>query len=192
LPGFAELLATHGPFTVYRVSPTGYVALVRSAAQVSGSREDLYRASRLWLVSPLPGLGDHPLLARGAGPARVGAVTVAIGTGERGRVVSEELERQGWSATIAANQPAYALVKATYHPWWRAELDGVDVKTVAMAPGFVGIPVSAGEHRLRVEYRPPRWKSILAVLGPLLLVALAVAERRGGGRLARGFRSQKE
>jgi hypothetical protein len=192
LPAFVELLATHGPFAVYRVPPTGYVALVRSAARVSGSREHLYRANRLWLASPLPSLGDHPLLARDTGAARVGAVTIAVGAGERGRVVNQQLERQGWSATIAANHPSYALVKATYHPWWRAELDGEEVKTVAMAPGFVGVPVTAGEHRLRVQYQPPRWKTILAMLGPLLLVALAVAERRGGGLLARVVRSQKE
>jgi hypothetical protein len=58
--------------------------------------------------------------------------------------------------------------------------------------------VSAGEHRLRVEYRPPRWKTLLALLGPLVLVALAVVERRVGGlvtllsRVQRGFRVKPE
>ena len=192
VPTFAEPVATHGPFSVYRVRPSGYVALVRSAAQISGSGDHLYRANRLWLASPLPSLSDHPLLARDAGAARVGAVRVAVGAGERVHVASERLERQGWSATITANQPTYALVKATYHPWWRAELDGVNVKTVAMAPGFIGVPVSAGEHHLRVQYRPPRWKTMLAVLGPLALVALAVVERRAGAGAGWGFRLKKE
>jgi uncharacterized membrane protein YfhO len=88
------------------------------------------------------------------------------------------MQREGWSATVAANWPAYALVKATYHPWWRAEVDGVRTDTVTLAPGFVAVPVGAGEHRLRVEYRPPRWKTVLAILGPLALLALAVTERR--------------
>ena len=178
LPEFVEVVATHGPFTVGRVRPIGYVALVQSLGSFTGSREHLYRASRLWLASPLPSVRRHPLLGGHVSAATVGSLTVALAAGELGRVVAEQTERQGWSATVSANQPAYALVKATYHPWWRAEVDGVRTDTVMLAPGFVAVPLSAGEHHLRVAYRPPRWKTLLAILGPLALLALAAAERR--------------
>jgi hypothetical protein len=187
LPEFVDVVATHGPFTVGRVRPAGYVALVQSLGSFTGSRERLYRASRLWLASPLPGVRRHPFLGDHVAGATVGAVTVAPVARELGRVVAEQTERQGWSATLSADQPAYALVKATYHPWWQAEVDGVRTQTVMLAPGFVAVPVSAGEHRLHVAYRPPRWKTLLAVLGPLALLVLAAAERRVVGVLDRGL-----
>ena len=178
LPEFVNVVATHGPFVVGRVHPTGYVALVHSVGRFTGAHDYLYRASRLWLASPLPSLHRHPMLADHVGGATVGALTVAPFAGDPGRVIAEQTERQGWKATVAATWPSYALVKATYHPWWRAEVDDVPTPTVTLAPGFLAVPVGAGEHRVHVEYRPPRWKTVLAIVGPLALLAFAVAERR--------------
>src|SRR5205085_11166889 len=139
LPPFVEVVATHGPFVVGRVHPSGYIALVHSVGRFTGARDYLYRATRLWLASPLPGLHRHPMLADRVGAATVGALTVAPFAGEPGRVVAEQMQRQGWSATIAATWPSYALVKATYHPWWRAEVDGIRTPTLTLAPGFLAV-----------------------------------------------------
>ena len=78
-------------------------------------------------------------------------------------------------------------MKATYHPWWRAEVDGVRTDTVMLAPGFVAVPLSAGEHRLHIAYRPSRWKTLLAILGPLALLVLAATERRAVAVLDRAL-----
>jgi len=56
-----------------------------------------------------------------------------------------------------------------------------------LAPGFVAVPLSAGEHRLHIAYRPPRWKTLLAILGPLALLVLAATERRAVAVLDRAL-----
>ena len=65
----------------------------------------------------------------------------------------------------------------SYHPNWRAELDGEPVDTVMFAPGYIGVHAAPGEHRLVMTYRPPSWNRVLMWMGLAFLVLLAVAER---------------
>jgi uncharacterized membrane protein YfhO len=58
------------------------------------------------------------------------------------------------------------LFKATYHPNWHAELDGKQVQTMLLSPGFIGVRVPAGSHTLRMTYDSGWLKMILLLLGP--------------------------
>jgi len=45
-------------------------------------------------------------------------------------------------------------LKATYHPDWRATVDGVKTDMVMLMPSFVGARLPPGDHKVRIEYRP--------------------------------------
>jgi hypothetical protein len=46
-----------------------------------------------------------------------------------------------------------------------------------IAPGFVGVRVAAGSHRVRFVYRPYPWYWALFALGGVLMIALLSLER---------------
>ena len=60
------------------------------------------------------------------------------------------------------------ILKVTYHPYWRATVDGVPAAVTRVFPGFMAIRLDPGKHQVSFEYGPPAWKKLLAVLPPLL------------------------
>jgi uncharacterized membrane protein YfhO len=64
----------------------------------------------------------------------------------------------------------------SYHPNWRARLDGEAVETIMLSPGYVGVRANAGEHELEMTYQPPRWTRGLLWAGLALLVLAAIVE----------------
>ena len=71
------------------------------------------------------------------------------------------------------------LLKASYHPNWKATVDGVDSDTMMLMPSFVGIELPPGGHHVRIEYQPRRLRAVLLVFGLLILVAVAICDMRG-------------
>ena len=55
----------------------------------------------------------------------------------------------------------------TWHPDWKASLDGQPRETAMLSPGFVGIPVPAGRHTVVFRYAPGNWKLWMALAGLL-------------------------
>ena len=71
------------------------------------------------------------------------------------------------------------LLKASYHPNWRAIVDGIETDTVMLMPGFVGVKLPPGDHRVLMEYKSRRLRTTLLVLGLLILPLTAIGESRG-------------
>jgi len=71
------------------------------------------------------------------------------------------------------------MLKATYHPNWRATVDGVKADTVMLMPSFVGVRLPPGDHQVRLEYRPRRLRMILLGLGLLTLPMIWLGEKKG-------------
>jgi uncharacterized membrane protein YfhO len=95
-------------------------------------------------------------------------------------------------ATVVAPRDGLAVILEPFYPGWAATLDGGPVPLLRADYAFQAVPVPAGRHALRLEYRN-RWLGrgaavSLATLG-LLLGALAVRRRRAsalsGGAPAR-------
>jgi len=101
--------------------------------------------------------------------------------GAPGRVVRQHaaLQNGRFSGTVEADRPAVVLLKATYHPRWRATVDGKPVQTQMLAPALVGVPVPAGTHEIEFQYEPiSAWTyAWLFAVGIVALVALAVIPR---------------
>ena len=105
---------------------------------------------------------------------------IAVSAGpSRGIVLSEEIGNNYFAAKVAVERESMLLLKAIYHPNWRATVNGVKTDTVMLMPSYVGIQLSPGEHEVRIEYRPRGLRVILLVLGLLTLPLIAIGERHG-------------
>jgi hypothetical protein len=94
----------------------------------------------------------------------------------RGRIVSSGGAGDRFEARLQLENPAYVLFRMSYHPHWHAQVDGRPAPTVMLAPGYVGVPVVAGAHRLQMTYRPPPWTRVLRAAGLAFLALVALAE----------------
>ena len=100
-------------------------------------------------------------------------------TAPQGQILSESVGASGsYAATIKADQPATVMVKVTYHPGWRVTLDGTPVKPIMLMPSFIGIPVTAGTHRIELTYAPGSLRLWLQILGILTLAGTVVVDRK--------------
>ncbi|MCI0800291.1 MAG: YfhO family protein, partial [Chloroflexi bacterium] len=93
-------------------------------------------------------------------------------------MLSEDVGSNYFAADVTVERESLLMLKATYHPNWRATVDGVKTDTVMLMPSFVGVPLSPGNHNVRLEYRPRRLRVILLGLGLLTLPLIAMGEKR--------------
>jgi hypothetical protein len=73
------------------------------------------------------------------------------------------------------------ILKQTFHPNWRATVDGSAVKPIIVFPFYIGIPVTEGTHEIVASYEPSSLKVGLLIL-TFLVVAGGVTTyiKRGG------------
>lgn len=183
-PPFARLCGQFGRHCLYTVETGGYFDLVNSDVAFTGVKHDFYPAAATWLNSALPAAGQHPavfltstssLLSRlPLSQAPQILLDLEAPPAPSGAVVAEQITADRYTADIQAAQPATLLLKVTYHPGWQATVDGAPVETRMVLPGFMGIKVPSGAHRVAFTYRPSPGRTPL-LLGGLALLLLAAA-----------------
>ncbi len=96
-----------------------------------------------------------------------------------GQIVSEAVAGNTYRVEFDAGRACWLMLKSTYHPGWRATVDGKPVETEMLAPSFVGLAVESGRHQAVLTYEPGalRLWLLAAGLGVLLLAALAEWQR---------------
>ncbi len=107
------------------------------------------------------------------------------------RVVEDSTDAMTIEAELSA--PAILLVTDAYSKSWRARaLSGSQQDYVVMPANYClrAIPLEAGRHRVRLEYRPGgfligRWVSLVAVGAYLAVLAVYLIRRRKGARPGR-------
>ena len=182
-PAFVRPLQQFGRHRLYQVETTGYFDLVGSGLEFIGGGTDFYPAASAWLASELPSTKQHPTMLIGR-PAKKderrfrGNVEASAGL-PRGTVLSEEVGNNYFAADVIVERESLLMLKATYHPNWRATVDGVKADTVMLMPSFVGVQLPPGSHKVRIEYRPRRLRVILLGLGLLTLPLIGMSEKRG-------------
>ncbi len=181
-PAFVRPLQQFGRHRLYQVETTGYFDLVGSDLTFAGVKSDVYPAASGWLASELPSIKQHPTMLIGR-PAKKDEPRFSIGAEEsagppRGTVLSEEVGSNYFAADVTVERESLLMLKATYHPNWRATVDGVKTDTVMLMPSFVGVQLPPGDHTVRIEYRSRRLRVILLGLGLLTLPLIALGERR--------------
>jgi hypothetical protein len=107
------------------------------------------------------------------------------GTGTA-KVVTEGAD----SLTIEAqtNGPSVLLVSRTFHPSWKADVNGAATDVVRVDHALIGVPLStAGTHRVTLAYRPrivaqaklvttATW--IVVLMASLVSVGLSLREKQ--------------
>ena len=89
------------------------------------------------------------------------------------------------NADVNVERKSMLLLKAMYHPNWRATVDRVKTDAVLLIPSFVGVPLTPGRHQVRIEYRPRRLRMILLGLGLLTLPMIWIVEKKGAAIASR-------
>jgi hypothetical protein len=185
----ARELRRFGRFRVLEVDGPGFLELVDVPYWMNVPKRNLSRVQRSWLRSHLPAEGLHPairLLEEGAmieGAVLADGVDVrfpepATAAEARGEVVEVTRRGDDFRASVAAERPCHLLLKMSFHPGWRATVDGAPAETVQLMPSYVGVPLEAGAHEVELRWEPGSRKATLAGAGLAILIGFGVMERR--------------
>jgi hypothetical protein len=175
VPAFLAPGAIFGRFQIFDTPANGYFDLVDVPSAVAVNRDDFLEINDRWLKTDGPSLRQHLRLDLGGG---AGGALSSASAGSPGEMVSVRQRGEEYRAELVAARPAWALFKMTWHPNWKAWLDGQPRETAMLTPGFVGVPVPAGRHTLLFRYVPGSWKLWTALGGLLAVVGMAIGERR--------------
>jgi hypothetical protein len=205
IPSYYKPLGDYGRHRLYQVETTGYFDVVSSDLAFSGNKQDFYPAASSWLKGNLPRAKRHPTLCLPAAPdndQRYSPLSLAYQIMSqasadpgpaRGSIISETVATNAYQAEVNIERDSMVMLKATYHPGWRATVDGVQVPAVMLMPSYIGVRTTPGIHQVRFAYEPKLLRGILMIVSMLTLIVLALAERWPGkiSRIARRLRPQR-
>ena len=184
VPPNGTLVLTQGRHELYRIeNASGYIGVVDVDGSYLAARDTMGRAAEPILRAGSLGtppafpvvLFEHlgPVASTTASGATVGPGTVLAQTadGDAGR----------YTAQVAMAREGYTMLRVAYHPRMRVTVDGDPQPTVMIAPGFVGVRVLEGFHKVAFIYTPYPNYAWLFAFGAIALIALMVLDRRGLG-----------
>src|SRR5579871_270261 len=180
LPGFLAPRESFGRYRIFDAPATGYFDVVTVPASVAADKDSFYQINDRWLKSDWPEKKAHLWLDFG-GEAPRGLRRIApdeplgspVFETPAGEILSQRHQGAIYEADVEMTRPAVILFKMTWHPKWVAELDSRPQQTAMLSPGFIGIPVAAGRHKLRLRYAPGMWKLWMALGGLITGLLLA-------------------
>jgi hypothetical protein len=176
VPAFLTPGPIFGRFQIFDTPANGYFDLVDVSSALPVNRDDFFDINDRWLKTDGPSRRQHLRLDLGGGSG--GAVPPGdANAASPGEMVSARQSGEEYRAEFLAARPAWALFKMTWHPNWKAWLDGQPRETAMLTPGFVGVPVPAGRHTLLFRYVPGNWKLWTALAGLLAVLGMAIGER---------------
>jgi hypothetical protein len=187
LPPFLTLRSSLGRYRIFDAPPTGYFDVVDVAAAVPTNRTTFHDLNDRWLRSAWPEKKAHLWLDfQGDAPTALPRLPIdasfsqePAATSSAGEIAGQSQTGQQYSAAVSIARPSFVLFKMTWHPNWKAYVDGAARTTAMLSPGFIGIPVDPGPHRVLLRYEPGWWKLWLAFFGLAASIALALLEKKG-------------
>lgn len=120
------------------------------------------------------GLRDQVFAYAGAG---------SIGPAPQGRVNhARRQESPGDAADIVVDVEAAATttfcIRESWHPRWRAYVDGIATPIRRVTPDFPAVEVSPGRHTIELRFERPRWALLTWLVWPLVTVMAWLALRK--------------
>ena len=179
-PAPATFVASAGNYRLYTMPTSGYLQVVDTVGPpiVAGS-ETLGDKAAPFLESPLLAQGKFPTVALNGATAAAPSATGAV-SGSPGTVAVQyaQLEDGEFGGEVTATRNAVVVLKASYHQRWHATVDGREVPTQVLAPGFVGVAVTPGAHAVVFRYQSyPNYAALFGI-SIISVAALAFGERR--------------
>lgn len=178
-PPFLVPLLRTGRYILYQVYTSGFVEYVTLADERSvTTQRRLFDINRPWFNgADVAARRSH----RFSFPASTDATTARETPGcARPAYLSETATRGRIEAIVSCPTASALIVKVSYHPNWAVTVDGRPAETFMASPSYVGVTLSAGEHRVVAEYRPSPAKTPLFAVSLAALASLAVIRRRRG------------
>ncbi|MGE0135179.1 MAG: YfhO family protein [Dehalococcoidia bacterium] len=189
-PDFVQFVGAFGRHRLYRVDTTGFFDVVTSNRAFYADKESFYFAASNWLASAAPTLRFHPTLvfpgAPGAAGLPAGQPIEAAEYPQQapgaprpayGSVLAEDVSSGRYVAVIDAPEGGTVILKQSYHPGWRAYVDGKEVTPRMVMPSYLAVDVGAGEHAVVFSYGPSAARHALQIAGVLILAAFLIDGR---------------
>lgn len=191
-PDFVKPVGRFGRHWLYEVQTTGYFDVVQSPVAFSADQKSFYFAASNWLPGGAPAQRIHPTLVFPGQDPPVGAAVASIQRSseypprdsgvarpEVGRVRAANVGDGRYEAVVDAPEGGMVVLKVTYHPGWRAYLNGQEVTPSMVMPSYLGVPVPPGTHGLRFVYQTAASRRLFQLAGVLVLLGFLVdAEQR--------------
>lgn len=120
-----------------------------------------------WIKSPL-GLSDRVFAYAGS--------SAAIGPRPAGHVTHSRRQASPAAtadivAHVEADAPTTFCIRESWHPRWRAFVDGVATPIRRVTPDFPAVEVAPGRHTIELRFERPRWALLIWLLWPALTIA---------------------
>ncbi|MCX6628884.1 MAG: hypothetical protein NTW28_14790 [Candidatus Solibacter sp.] len=177
VPVFLTPGTIFGRFQIFDTPANGYFDLVDVPAALPVDRDSFFDTNLRWLKTVGPSSRQHLRLDLPGGVP--GALSPPDANAPSpGDILNARQSGEVYQAEFLAARPAWVLFKMTWHPNWKAWLDGQPRGTAMLTPGFVGVAVPAGRHTLLFRYQPGNGKLWMALAGLLAVLLMAIAERR--------------
>jgi uncharacterized membrane protein YfhO len=77
------------------------------------------------------------------------------GVSQGGRVEQVAREADRIALSLDASTPSVLVCTMNYSPYWRAHVDGLEARVMAVDSTFLGVVVPEGVHELELRYEPP-------------------------------------
>lgn len=172
LPGFSKV-KEYTDIALWKTD-TGMLSMGSLYFSLCGNKKLASNSIRNWDRTNLVELGQFGILtSQPCGSVSdikevsyLDAIPIAKAQYERGVVLSEA-PYTPWKieGRVAAKKDEIVVLATSFHPNWKALIDGVQVPTLWVTPGFIAAKVPEGEHNIVFEYEGSLIKAILFLLG---------------------------
>jgi len=170
MPSGTKLFETRN-FMAIRLPSAGLVTAVEVTGILPPGRKAAHAAAIAWYKTDQP-RKDRVLGYAGApGPAPHGGVIRAVrqdSPGDAPDIVAE----------VDATAPTTFMARESWHPRWRAYVDGKPVAIRRVTPDFPAVDVPPGRHVLTFRFARPWWMSASWLAWPLVSLLAWLATRR--------------
>jgi len=176
-PSFMRVLQTTARYTLYAAPSSGHAEFVALTGRESVTTQaKLFPRNRAFVNGSGP--GERAYL-RWNYPAPVDSVVSGpvAGCANGGELHYERIQPSRFDFLTSCPGAATLVIKETFHPNWRATVDGNPAETFMVSPSYVGLSVPPGDHFVTVEYRSTPLKTPLLIVGVVLLIAVVAARR---------------
>lgn len=170
---------------------SGYGAIKPEDVGEAGVYENLRARPRAWLVGRVLGVSEEEALralhssrlADGSAfdPARVALVeepldfTAQTLDGDATARVTSLAEDGRMEVETRAGAPSFLVTSDVFYPGWRATIDGAPARLYRTDYALRGLPIPAGTHTVRFEFRPRSfYQGGFVSAAALLLLAVSV------------------
>lgn len=182
-PPNGQLFETQGQHNLFQIqNATGYIGVVDVEGSYPAERDNVGRGAEAVLAST-EASADRPFPVVEYEDLEPVAATVVPGVGGAPGTATDEaddLDGGRFGANVSMAREGFVILRAAYHQRMSARVDGVSMPTSMVAPGFVGVRVPAGDHRVDFVYEPYPHYPVLIAAGFVAVVGLWFWGRRRG------------